>query len=135
MERREGRLAALIGGNAVVALAALHETCARQPPILRRRLVAQRRTRAARHGSACLFLGGMVGFWSLSTQYLPRSDAAVRADGPGWFRQSRFQFHGSDAGSAPPPPEFGNAGLLTGGLMVSVVGLLWLRQVSRAWPT
>ncbi len=123
-----GTLAALIGGIALIALFALHETRARQP-ILPLRLFASGE-RCGAYLARMLFLGGMVGFWFFSTQYLQE----VMGYGPMGAGVAFLPVTLSNFMAAMLVPrltrKFGNAGLLTGGLMVSVVGLLWLGPVS-----
>ena len=126
--RDAGTLAALISGIALIALFVLHEARARQP-ILPLRLFASGE-RCGAYLARMLFLGGMVGFWFFSTQYLQE----VMGYGPMKAGLAFLPVTLSNFVAAMLIPrlsrKFGNAGLLTGGLIISVAGLLWLGQVS-----
>ena len=126
--RDAGTLAALISGIALIVLFILHEARARQP-ILPLRLFASGE-RCGAHLARMLFLGGMVGFWFFSTQYLQE----VMGYGPMKAGLAFLPVTLANFASAMLIPrlsrKFGNAGLLTGGLIISVAGLLWLGQVS-----
>lgn len=123
-----GTLVALICGIALIALFVVHEARARQP-ILPLRLFASRE-RCGAYLARMLFLGGMVGFWFFSTQYLQE----VMGYGPMKAGLAFLPVTLANFTAAMLIPrlsrKFGNARLLTGGLIVSVVGLLWLGQVS-----
>lgn len=123
-----GILAALITGIALIALFVLHEARASQP-ILPLRLFASKE-RCGAYLARMLFLGGMVGFWFFSTQYLQE----VMGYGPMKAGLAFLPVTLSNFAAAMLVPHlsrrFGNPGLLTGGLIVSVAGLLWLGQVS-----
>jgi EmrB/QacA subfamily drug resistance transporter len=115
-------------GIALMAFFVFHESRAEQP-ILPLRLFASRKRNGA-YAARMLFLGGMVGFWFFSTQYL----------------QSVMGFRPMEAGLAFLPTtipnlvvamrvpqltrRLGNARLLALGLTSCIVGMAWLAQVS-----
>lgn len=117
---------ALIAGTLLLALFVFNESRAQQP-IMPLRLFASRE-RAAAYAARVFFLGGMVGFWFFSTQYL----------------QGVLGFRPFEAGLAFLPAtlanfvaamavprvtqRYGNARVLAGGLLVSVIGVAWLSR-------
>lgn len=121
-------LMALSVGAVLLAVFVLIEARARQP-VLPLRLFASRE-RSGAYTARMLFLGGMVGFWFFSTQFL----------------QGVLGFSALQAGLAFLPTtipnfiaamlvprltrRFGLGALLIGGLTVSVIGLAWLGQAS-----
>jgi EmrB/QacA subfamily drug resistance transporter len=125
-------VSSLAVGVVLIALFVLHETLAPQP-ILPLRLFASRE-RSAACATRMLFLGGMVGFWFFTTQYL----------------QGVLGYRPLEAGLAFLPAtlpnfaaammvprlsrRFGNGGLLAGGLAVSIAGLAWIGQASAHTP-
>ncbi len=120
-------LGMICSGVVLLAFLVRHESKARQP-IMPLRLFAHRERRGAYLGRF-LFLGSMVGFWFFCAQYLQRV----------------LGFSAAEAGLAFLPvtvPNFvsalsvprltrclGNAGLMIGGLFVSLVGMFWLSRV------
>ncbi|WP_043460794.1 MFS transporter [Azohydromonas australica] len=120
-------LTILGSGVLLLALFVVNEARARQP-ILPLRLFASRE-RSGAYAARLLFLGGMVGFWFFTTQYL----------------QGVLGYRPLEAGLAFLPttlPNFlaamavprltrrwGNARLLAFGLLLGVVGMAWLGQV------
>jgi EmrB/QacA subfamily drug resistance transporter len=121
-------IASLAVGIALTALFIFNESRTPQP-ILPLRLFASRE-RSGAYAARVLFLGGMVGFWFFTTQYL----------------QGVLGYSPLKAGLAFLPttlPNFaaammvprltrklGNGGLLAAGLAVGIVGMLWLGQAS-----
>ena len=115
-------------GISLMVFFVFHESRAGQP-ILPLRLFASRE-RSGAYAARMLFLGGMVGFWFFTTQYL----------------QSVMGYRPMEAGLAFLPttiPNFvvamlvpqltrrlGNARLLAFGLSTCIVGMAWLAQVS-----
>lgn len=125
-------LAALLAGAALLVLFVANERRVAQP-ILPLRLFAHRE-RSAACAARVLFLGGMVGFWFFTTQYL----------------QGVLGYRPLEAGLAFLPAtlpnfaaamlvpaltrRFGNARLLAAGLATGIVGMAWLAQVSAHSP-
>jgi len=121
-------VSALAIGLVLIALFVFNESRAAQP-ILPLRLFASRE-RSGAYAARMLFLGGMVGFWFFTTQFL----------------QGVLGYSPLEAGLAFLPttlPNFaaamlvprlsrklGNAGLLAGGVVMGIVGLVWLGQAS-----
>ncbi|MDM0059561.1 MFS transporter [Variovorax fucosicus] len=122
----------LAAGLALLAFFIFNESRAQQP-ILPLRLFASRE-RSAAYATRMLFLGGMVGFWFFTTQYL----------------QGVLGLRPLEAGLAFLPVtlpnfivplmvprlarRFGNARLLAAGLVIGVCGMAWLAQVSAHTP-
>ena len=118
----------LVGGLVLLAFFAWHETRAPQP-ILPLHLFANR-ARSGAYVARMLFLGGMVGFWFFTTQYL----------------QSVLMYKPLQAGLAFLPttiPNFiaailvprlsnkvGSSRLLAIGLVICIVGMVWMGQLS-----
>lgn len=121
-------LASVLGGLLLLTIFMAHEARVNQP-ILPLRLFTHR-VRAGAYAARMLFLGGMIGFWFFTTQYL----------------QEVLGFSASEAGMAFLPTtlvnfavalavprltrRFGNAWLLAGGVAVALVGMLWLSGVT-----
>lgn len=121
-------VASVSGGLLLLTVFILHEARAHQP-ILPLRLL-KHRTRAGAYAARILFLGGMIGFWFFTTQYL----------------QEVLGFTASEAGMAFLPTtlvnfaialavprliqRFGNAWLLFGGLGIALIGMIWLSGVN-----
>lgn len=121
-------LASLAAGIVLLGFFVLNESRARQP-ILPLRLFASRE-RSGAYAARMLFLGGMVGFWFFTTQYL----------------QAVMGLRPLEAGLAFLPTtipnfivalmvprlsrRFGNACVLAAGMAIAVIGVAWLGQVS-----
>ncbi|MBV8649255.1 MFS transporter [Paludibacterium sp.] len=119
---------ALLAGLLLLALFIAIEKHVRQP-VLPLRLFASHE-RSGAYATRMLFLGGMVGFWFFSTQFL----------------QGVLGFNPFQAGLAFLPTtipnfvsamwvprlsrRFGHGALLAGGLVLCIAGLAWLGQVS-----
>lgn len=124
--------ASLVMGLALLTFFVLHESRAKQP-ILPLHLFANRE-RSGAYAARMLFLGGMVGFWFFTTQFL----------------QSVLMYKPLVAGLAFLPTtipnfiaailvprltrKFGNAPLLAVGLAIGIVGMAWIAQVSEYSP-
>jgi len=112
----------------LLALFVLIEARARQP-VLPLRLFANRE-RSGAYVARMLFLGGMVGFWFYSTQFLQ----GVLGFSPFHAGLAFLPTTVPNFVSAMLVPRlarrFGNGRLLAGGLAVCVAGLAWLGQVS-----
>jgi EmrB/QacA subfamily drug resistance transporter len=121
-------LAALAAGMGLIASFVGHEARTRQP-ILPLRLFASA-GRSGAYLARLLFLAGMVGFWFFSTQYLQ----GVLGCSPLQAGLAFLPVTLPNFASAMLVPRlarrFGNAGLLVGGLLLSMTGLAWLGQVS-----
>lgn len=122
-----GSLGPLLGGLALLALFLFNE--ARTPqPILPLRLFSSR-PRAAAFAARMLFLGGMIGFWFYTTQYL-QGVLGMRALQAGMaFLPATLVNFGVALAVPKLTRRFGNARLLAAGLAVSVVGMAWLGQI------
>lgn len=121
-------VASVSGGLLLLTFFIIQEARAHQP-ILPLRLLTHR-TRAGAYAARMLFLGGMIGFWFFTTQYL----------------QEVLGFTASEAGMAFLPTtlvnfaialavprltlRFGNARLLVAGLGVALIGMIWLSGVN-----
>lgn len=121
-------LAAVLGGVILLATFIAHEARASQP-ILPLRLF-NHRVRTGAYAARMLFLGGMIGFWFFTTQYL----------------QEVLGFSASEAGMAFLPTtlvnfavalavphltrRFGNSWLLAGGVAFCLIGMIWLSGVT-----
>jgi EmrB/QacA subfamily drug resistance transporter len=121
-------LLALSAGIILLALFILIEARACQP-VLPLRLFASRE-RAGAYAARMLFLGGMVGFWFFSTQFLQ----GVLGFSPFQAGLAFLPATVPNFVSAMSVPRltrrFGNGALLAGGLAISVAGLAWLGQAS-----
>ena len=125
-------VASVATGAVLLGLFVFNESRASQP-ILPLRLFASRE-RSGAYAARKLFLGGMVGFWFFTTQYL----------------QGVLGYRPLEAGLAFLPTtipnfvaammvprltrQFGNARLLAIGLAIGAVGMAWLAQVSAHTP-
>lgn len=121
-------LGTVFGGALSLAAFFAHEARAKQP-ILPLHLFTHR-IRAGAYAARMLFLGGMIGFWFFTTQYL----------------QEVLGFSASEAGLAFLPTtlvnfaialavprltkRFGNGWLLAGGVAFALVGMVWLSGVT-----
>lgn len=119
----------LIIGSSLMTFFVFHEKRACQP-ILPLHLFANRE-RSGAYAARMLFLGGMVGFWFFTTQFL----------------QGVLLYKPLQAGLAFLPTtipnfiaamlvprlsrKFGNARLLSVGLAIGVVGMAWIAQVTE----
>ena len=127
-----GSLGPLVAGVVLVALFLLNEARAPQP-ILPLRLFASRQ-RAGAYAARVLFLGGMIGFWFYTTQYL-RGVLGMRPLQAGIAFLPATLVNFAVALAVPTlTRRFGNARLLAGGLAVSVLGMAWLGQVGPDTP-
>ncbi|MEV5030273.1 MFS transporter [Paenibacillus sp. LPE1-1-1.1] len=121
-------VAALAAGMLLLGFFVLNEWRAEQP-IMPLRLFASR-DRVGAYAARFLFLGAMMGFWFFITQFL----------------QSVRNYNPLEAGLAFLPMtitnfviainvpkftrRFGNARLLAGGLLVTLIGMAWLSRLS-----
>ena len=120
-------IAPLAAGIVLLVLFVFNESRARQP-ILPLRLFASR-PRTAAYAARVLFLGGMVGFWFYTTQYL-QGVLCMRPLQAGLAFLPATLVNFAVALAVPRLTQrFGNAWLLAGGLAVSLLGMAWLGQV------
>ncbi|SDO89644.1 drug resistance transporter, EmrB/QacA subfamily [Rhodoferax sp. OV413] len=118
----------LVVGIAALALFVFNESRARQP-ILPLHLFASRERTGALAGRL-LFLGGMVGFWFYTTQFL-QEVLGMRPLQAGLAFLPTTVVNFAVALAVPRLSQrFGNARLLAVGLLVSVIGMVWLGQVT-----
>ncbi|MHA6826033.1 MFS transporter [Ralstonia pseudosolanacearum] len=116
--------AALIGGVLMIAAFVLIERRVRQP-ILPLRLLASRE-RAGAYLARMLFLGGAVGFWFFSTQFL-QGVLHLRPLQAGLaFLPVTLPNFASAMAVPRLARRFGNGRLLLAGLLLGGLGLLWL---------
>jgi len=102
-------------------------------PILPLRLFASR-PRTGALAARLLFLGGMIGFWFYTTQYL-QGVLGMRPLQAGMAFLPATLVNFAVALAVPRlTRRFGNAQLLAGGLAVSVLGMAWLGQVGADTP-
>ena len=125
-------VASSVTGLSLLTFFMFHESRASQP-ILPLHLFASRE-RSGAYAARMLFLGGMVGFWFFTTQFL----------------QGVLMYKPLQAGLAFLPTtvpnfvaamlvprltrKYGNARLLAAGLVIGVVGMTWIAQVSEYSP-
>jgi EmrB/QacA subfamily drug resistance transporter len=127
-----GSLGPLLAGVVLLAVFLLHEARVAQP-ILPLRLFANR-SRVGAYAARVLFLGGMIGFWFYTTQYL-QGVLGMRPLQAGMAFLPCTLVNFAVALAVPRlTRRFGNAALLAGGLSVSVLGMAWLGQVGAHTP-
>ena len=121
-------LAALSCGIVLLGLFIFIESRASQP-VLPLRLFAHRE-RSGAYAARMLFLGGMVGFWFFSTQFLQ----GVLGFSPLLAGLAFLPTTVPNFASAMLVPRlvrrFGNGTVLAGGLIVGIIGLAWLGQAT-----
>ena len=122
-----GSLGPLVAGAALLVLFLLAEARAPQP-ILPLRLFASG-PRAAAYAARVLFLGGMIGFWFYTTQYL-QGVLGMRPMQAGIAFLPATLVNFAVALAVPRLTRaFGNARVMASGLVVSAIGMAWLGQV------
>jgi EmrB/QacA subfamily drug resistance transporter len=125
-------IGALIAGVVLLALFMLNEIRASQP-ILPLRLFASRE-RSGAYAARVLFLAGMIGFWFYTTQYL-QGVLGMRPLQAGMAFLPATLVNFAVAMAVPRlTHRFGNARLLAGALVLSVLGMAWLGQVGPDTP-
>jgi EmrB/QacA subfamily drug resistance transporter len=125
-------LGSLLAGIALLAIFLLNEARASQP-ILPLRLFASR-PRVGAYAARMLFLGGMIGFWFYTTQYL-QGVLGMRPLQAGMAFLPCTLVNFAVALAVPRlTRRFGNAVLLAIGLAVSALGMAWLGQVAPDTP-
>ncbi|RZI56984.1 MAG: MFS transporter [Rubrivivax sp.] len=123
-------LAALVGGAVLIAVFVVIERSVSQP-ILPLRLLANRE-RAGAYLARMLFLGGAVGFWFFSTQFL-QGVLHLRPIQAGLaFLPVTLPNFASAMAVPRLARRFGNEALLVVGLLLGVSGLAWLGQAGVA---
>jgi EmrB/QacA subfamily drug resistance transporter len=123
-------LTALLSGLALTAVFVLIERRVSQP-ILPLRLLASRE-RVGAYLARMLFLGGAVGFWFFSTQFL-QGVLHLRPMQAGLAFLSVTLPNFASAMAVPKlARRFGNERLILSGLALGVIGLLWLGQADAA---
>jgi EmrB/QacA subfamily drug resistance transporter len=122
-----GSLGPLVAGAVLLALFLLAEARAPQP-ILPLRLFASA-PRAAAYGARVLFLGGMIGFWFYTTQYL-QGVLGMRPMQAGIAFLPATLVNFAVALAVPRLTRaFGNARVMASGLVASAIGMAWLGQI------
>jgi EmrB/QacA subfamily drug resistance transporter len=123
-------IASLLIAVALLAFFVAEQRRAAQP-IMPLRLFASRE-RVGAYLARFLFLAGMVPFWFFATQYLQ----IVKGFSPYQAGLAFLPVTLPNFASAMAVPRltrrFGNARLLVGGLVISVIGMAWLGQVSAS---
>lgn len=123
-------LAALVGGAVLIAVFVVIERSVSQP-ILPLRLLANRE-RAGAYLARMLFLGGAVGCWFFSTQFL-QGVLHLRPIQAGLaFLPVTLPNFASAMAVPRLARRFGNEALLVVGLLLGVSGLAWLGQAGVA---
>jgi EmrB/QacA subfamily drug resistance transporter len=115
-------------GVVMLGLFILNEARAPQP-ILPLRLFADRQ-RSAAYATRLLFLGGMVGFWFFTTQFLQNVLGYSPVLAGLAFVPTTLPNFAAAMMTPRLTRRFGNGRVLAGGLAISVVGMAWLSQVS-----
>lgn len=123
---------ALTAGLALIAFFVFNEWCARQP-IMPLRLFASRE-RSGALLARMLYLGAMMAFWFFTTQFLQKVIGMTPFEaGIAFLPMSLINF-----GMAVFVPRltlrFGNARLLASSMVITLVGLIWLSQLSAQTP-
>lgn len=125
-------LAALAAGALLIALLVLNEWRARQP-IMPLHLFASRE-RAGAYAARVLFLGGMMGFWFFTTQFL-QGVIGYRPFEAGLAFLPATLANFATAMAVPRlTHRLGNGRLLAAGLTIALAGMAWLSRVSADTP-
>jgi EmrB/QacA subfamily drug resistance transporter len=118
----------LLVGLLLLGFLVLNEWRAKQP-IMPLRLFASRE-RAGAYASRILYLGAMLGFWFFITQYLQivKGYSPIEA-GIAFLPMTLFNF--IIAVLVPRLTQrFGNARLLAGGVVITLIGMAWLSRLT-----
>jgi predicted MFS family arabinose efflux permease len=127
-----GTAAPLAAGVLLLALFLMNEARAAQP-ILPLRLFASRE-RSGAHAARMLFIGAVMGFFFYTTQYL-QGVLGMRPLWAGIAFLPAMLVNFAAAMAAPRLAQrFGNARVLAGGLVVSMLGMGWLGQLQADTP-
>jgi EmrB/QacA subfamily drug resistance transporter len=119
---------AVLGGVFLLAIFIIHEARAQQP-ILPLRLLSHR-IRAGAYLARMLFLGGMIGFWFFTTQYL-QEVLGLSASQAGLAFLPTTLVNFAVALAVPRLTQrFGNSWLLAGGVAFALIGMIWLSGVN-----
>ena len=121
-------LAAIVGGVALLVIFAMVERRARQP-IMPLRLFASAE-RSSAYLARVLFLGGMVGFWFFTTQYLQGVLAMTPAEAGLAFLPTTLPNFAAAVMVPRLSRRLGNSRVLVLGLVLAVVGMAWLSRAS-----
>jgi EmrB/QacA subfamily drug resistance transporter len=120
--------APLAAGAVLLGFFVWNESRARQP-IMPLQLFASRERNGA-YAGRLLFLGGMIGFWFYSTQFL-QEVLGMRPLQAGIAFLPATIVNFAVALAVPRlTRQFGNGRLLAGGLFISAVGMAWLGRVT-----
>jgi len=119
----------LLIGLALLAYFLLHESRALQP-ILPLHLFTNRERNAA-YAARMLFLGGMVGFWFFTTQYLQEVMLYKPLHAGLAFLPTTIPNFVAAIGVPRLSRKFGNARLLAIGLLLCIVGIAWLAGLTN----
>ncbi|MFC5523822.1 MFS transporter [Polaromonas jejuensis] len=121
-------VAALAVGAVLLALFVLNESRVPQPLLPLHLFASRERTGA--YAGRLLFLGGMIGFWFYTTQFL-QGVLGMRPLQAGLAFLPATLVNFAVALAVPRLTQrFGNARLLAAGLLISVIGMAWLGQVT-----
>jgi len=125
-------IAALTAGVVLLAFFVLNESRARQP-IMPLRLFA-RRERGGAYAARILYLGGMMGFWFFTTQYLQGVLGYSPMEAGLAFLPTTLPNFAAALAVPKLTQRFGNARLLAAALALTLIGMAWLSQVSADTP-
>ncbi|MES2999490.1 MAG: MFS transporter [Pseudomonadota bacterium] len=125
-------IASFSAGLVLLGLFFLNESRAAQP-ILPLRLFASRE-RSAAYAARMLFLGGMIGFWFFTTQYLQGVMGLRPLDAGLAFLPTTIPNFASAMMVPRLTRKYGNARVLATGLAMGVIGMAWLGQVGAHTP-
>ena len=121
--------ASLVIGLVLLAFFIVHESRVQQP-ILPLHLFANRE-RSGAYAARMLFLGGMVGFWFFTTQFLQRVLMYPPLLAGLAFLPTTIPNFVAAMWVPRLTRQFGNARLLAAGLAIGMVGMAWMAQVSE----
>ncbi|HEX7863423.1 MAG TPA: MFS transporter [Variovorax sp.] len=125
-------LASFLAGIALLVFFVFNEFRAKQP-ILPMRLFASRE-RSGAYAARVLFLGGMVGFWFFTTQYLQGVLGYTPLEAGLAFLPTTLPNFAAAMMVPRLTRSLGNGRLLAVGLAVGIAGMAWLAQVSAHTP-
>jgi EmrB/QacA subfamily drug resistance transporter len=121
-------MAALALGVLLLVLLILNESRAEQP-IMPLRLFASRE-RVGAYAARVLYLGGMMGFWFFTTQFLQGVLGYTPLQAGLAFLPTTIPNFASAIAVPKLTRRFGNGPVLAVGIASAVIGMLWLAQVS-----
>ncbi len=121
-------ITALASGVVLITLLVLNEWRVAKP-IMPLRLFASRE-RSGAYAARILFLGGMMGFWFFTTQFLQGVLGFSPSEAGVAFLPTTLANFGAAMAVPRLTHRFGNGRLLAGGLIIALIGMIWLSQAS-----